>query len=117
MEFLGNSVKISGGMSFAKVTKTGDGTTLVDWTKGNFCQLDLGSSAETVTFTNPASTQAGYFTLVIKQSSSQVNVTLPTHTRIGTVPTYTDGADGKYMVETFLWTGSVYLAMASPWQE
>ena len=49
-------------------TATGDGTTTIDWTLGNFYHLQMGAQTETVTFTNP--TKAGVFKLKVTQPAT-----------------------------------------------
>tara|TARA_R110000803_G_scaffold76302_1_gene140882 strand:+ start:679 stop:1710 length:1032 start_codon:yes stop_codon:yes gene_type:complete len=81
------SFKASGSTTFgAEVTMTpqtatGDGTTTIDWSLGNFFHLQMGGQAETVTFTNPS--EAGIFKLKVTQPSDGaaaglMNANLPT---------------------------------------
>jgi hypothetical protein len=93
-------------------TATGDGTTTIDWSLGNFFHFQFGAFNEVFTFTAP--TKAGTFILKLVQDSvGSRTVTFPATVKWsgGTAPTLTTTATTGTDIITFYFDGTNYFGV------
>ena len=102
---------------FTIQTASGDGTTTINWTLGNYFKFTHGATNETFTF-NPAPTKPGHLTLIIIQDGvGGRDCTWPVPVKwLGTEPTWTDGGAGKGIVVAIVYDGTSYWSQGTPWE-
>jgi hypothetical protein len=101
-------------IGFTMQTGTGDGTTTIDWTKGNKFQFQFGTTNETFTFTAP-SKPSSLQLILIQDSVGSRTVTWPASVKWvgGTAPTLTTTASTGTDIVSFLYNGTTYYGAAS----
>ena len=103
-------------IGFTLQTKTGTGSTTIDWKLGNKCHFTWGAQAETFTFTAP-SYVGNLLILMTQDGDGGRDATLPATLKwLGTEPTWTDGGAGKSIMVAIFWEGANYWAMGSSWE-
>jgi len=103
---------------FTIQTATGDGTTTINWTLGNYFKFTHGAMSETFTF-NPAPTKPSHLTLIlIQDGTGGRDSTWPAPVKwLGAEPTWTDGGGGKGIVVAMVYDGTSYWSQGTPWEE
>ena len=101
-------------VGFTMQTATGDGTTTIDWKKGNGFKFTFGAQNETFTFTAPTKTCRLMLTLIQDGVGSRT-VTWPATIKWGgggTAPTLTTAANARDKI-AFEWDGTQYDALVA----
>lgn len=95
-------------------TATGDGTTTIDWKRGNMFDFQFGAFNEVFTFTPP--TNPGTFILkLVQDSGGSRTVTWPGTVKWpgGVAPTLTTTLTTGTDIITFYWNGTTYSAVST----
>jgi len=110
----GASLDINGGSIVMKQqTATGDGTTTVDWDKGNIVDFTFGAANEVFTFTAP--TRSGTFIIKLKQDATgSRTATWPASVKWvgGAAPTLSTAGASEDII-TFYYDGTSYYGISS----
>ena len=103
-------------IGFTAQTATGDGTTTIDWKKGNKFHFTFGAQDETFTFTAP-SYQCNLLLKITQDSTGGRDATFPSSVKwLGLAPNIKLGGANKTMIITFYFDGSTYWGQSSAWE-
>lgn len=103
-------------IGFTLQTATGDGTTTIDWRRGNKCKFTWGAFDEVFTFIAPTEMTCNMILEMKQDGIGGRNATLAMVTWLGAAPVFTAGGANKTIILALYYNGTKWWGQASPWE-